>query len=237
MIAATVNMLLRPGELDLPVLVAVATGAVVVVSVAGFTAGLAHQLCERPTPAVDASHLYLQDAWRRLLPLPTRGYRHVLRYEYVLPHPGHQRRLGRRVGFPGRAWPCPWPLSPYKPVPWSPCSRSEFVGHEVRTSVGVSGTLSSLGAAAASDAAAGRSRRMIDLDSTSPTPPYEQIRSQVAAHVDNGALQPGDRLRPFVASRRTWALPSTRSPAPTALSSQASSRRGGVMAASSPVTR
>ena len=35
---------------------------------------------------------------------------------------------------------------------------------------------------------------MIDLDSTSSTPPYEQIRSQLAARVDSGALQPGDRL-------------------------------------------
>ena len=35
---------------------------------------------------------------------------------------------------------------------------------------------------------------MIDLDSISGTPPYEQIRSQVAAHVETGALQAGDRL-------------------------------------------
>ena len=35
---------------------------------------------------------------------------------------------------------------------------------------------------------------MIDLDSTSVTAPYEQIRSQLAAHVDSGALQPGERL-------------------------------------------
>ena len=35
---------------------------------------------------------------------------------------------------------------------------------------------------------------MIDVDSASGTPPYEQIRSQLAAHVDTGALQPGDRL-------------------------------------------
>ena len=35
---------------------------------------------------------------------------------------------------------------------------------------------------------------MIDVDSTSATPPYEQIRLQLAAHVDTGALQPGDRL-------------------------------------------
>ncbi len=35
---------------------------------------------------------------------------------------------------------------------------------------------------------------MIDLDSTSSTPPYEQIRSQIAAHVADGGLQPGDRL-------------------------------------------
>jgi DNA-binding transcriptional regulator YhcF (GntR family) len=35
---------------------------------------------------------------------------------------------------------------------------------------------------------------MIDLDSTSSTPPYEQIRAQFADHVTSGALQPGERL-------------------------------------------
>jgi len=35
---------------------------------------------------------------------------------------------------------------------------------------------------------------VIDLDHASGTPPYEQIRGQLAAHVDSGALQPGDRL-------------------------------------------
>ena len=35
---------------------------------------------------------------------------------------------------------------------------------------------------------------MIDLDSTSGAPPYEQIRAQVADRVASGALQPGDRL-------------------------------------------
>jgi DNA-binding transcriptional regulator YhcF (GntR family) len=35
---------------------------------------------------------------------------------------------------------------------------------------------------------------MIQLDSASATPPYEQIRAQVAAQVDSGTLQPGDRL-------------------------------------------
>jgi DNA-binding transcriptional regulator YhcF (GntR family) len=35
---------------------------------------------------------------------------------------------------------------------------------------------------------------MITLDTGSSTPPFEQIRSQVAAHVETGALQPGDRL-------------------------------------------
>ena len=37
---------------------------------------------------------------------------------------------------------------------------------------------------------------MIDLDDASATPPYEQIRAQLTAHVDSGALQPGDRLPP-----------------------------------------
>lgn len=35
---------------------------------------------------------------------------------------------------------------------------------------------------------------MITLDPASGTPPYEQIRAQVADRVDRGALQPGDRL-------------------------------------------
>ncbi len=35
---------------------------------------------------------------------------------------------------------------------------------------------------------------MIELDTSSTAPPFEQIRSQVAAQVDTGALQPGDRL-------------------------------------------
>src|SRR3954447_14874264 len=35
---------------------------------------------------------------------------------------------------------------------------------------------------------------MVDIDSPSAIPPYEQIRSQLAACVDTGSLQPGDRL-------------------------------------------
>lgn len=35
---------------------------------------------------------------------------------------------------------------------------------------------------------------MIDVDTASATPPFEQIRSQLAAEVGNGARQPGDRL-------------------------------------------
>ena len=35
---------------------------------------------------------------------------------------------------------------------------------------------------------------VIDLDTTSSTPPYEQIRTQVTEQVGSGALQPGDRL-------------------------------------------
>jgi GntR family transcriptional regulator len=34
----------------------------------------------------------------------------------------------------------------------------------------------------------------ITVDVTSPTPPYEQIRSQVAGYVRGGLLAPGDRL-------------------------------------------
>ncbi|MCW2787569.1 MAG: GntR family transcriptional regulator [Marmoricola sp.] len=35
---------------------------------------------------------------------------------------------------------------------------------------------------------------MITLDAFSATPPYEQIRAAIAADVDTGELQPGDRL-------------------------------------------
>ena len=35
---------------------------------------------------------------------------------------------------------------------------------------------------------------MITLDAFDGTAPYEQIRTQLAAHVDSGELQPGDRL-------------------------------------------
>jgi DNA-binding transcriptional regulator YhcF (GntR family) len=35
---------------------------------------------------------------------------------------------------------------------------------------------------------------MITLDSFDGTAPYEQIRTQLAAHVASGELQPGDRL-------------------------------------------
>jgi DNA-binding transcriptional regulator YhcF (GntR family) len=34
----------------------------------------------------------------------------------------------------------------------------------------------------------------ITLDPAGATPPYEQIRAQVVAHVEQGGLQPGDRL-------------------------------------------
>jgi DNA-binding transcriptional regulator YhcF (GntR family) len=35
---------------------------------------------------------------------------------------------------------------------------------------------------------------MITLDPSSGTPPYEQIRAEVVAHVERGELEPGDRL-------------------------------------------
>lgn len=35
---------------------------------------------------------------------------------------------------------------------------------------------------------------MIVLDAARGTPPYEQIRSQIAEHLESGELQPGDRL-------------------------------------------
>ncbi|NUP46597.1 MAG: GntR family transcriptional regulator [Catenulispora sp.] len=38
---------------------------------------------------------------------------------------------------------------------------------------------------------------IVELDETSPVPPYEQIRAQVAAMIGSGALPPGTRLPPI----------------------------------------
>ena len=73
-----------------------------------------------------------------------------------------------------------WCLAVLALAPWVTVVGYETVGHRHNAEV--------LALAARS------SRRLIDLDTTSATPPYEQIRSQLAAHVDTGALQPGDRL-------------------------------------------
>ena len=51
-------------EVGATVTAVVATGAAGILAVAVFTAWFSRALCERPSPAVDASHLYLQDAWR-----------------------------------------------------------------------------------------------------------------------------------------------------------------------------
>jgi DNA-binding transcriptional regulator YhcF (GntR family) len=40
----------------------------------------------------------------------------------------------------------------------------------------------------------GETERVVELDPASGTPPFEQIRSQVAARVADGSLQPGHRL-------------------------------------------
>ncbi len=34
----------------------------------------------------------------------------------------------------------------------------------------------------------------VTLDMTAPTPPYEQVRAQLAGHIRAGALRPGDKL-------------------------------------------
>jgi DNA-binding transcriptional regulator YhcF (GntR family) len=38
---------------------------------------------------------------------------------------------------------------------------------------------------------------IVELDETSPVPPYEQIRAQAAAMIGSGALPPGTRLPPI----------------------------------------
>jgi DNA-binding transcriptional regulator YhcF (GntR family) len=38
---------------------------------------------------------------------------------------------------------------------------------------------------------------IVELDDTSPVPPYEQIRAQVAAMIGSGVLPPGTRLPPI----------------------------------------
>jgi GntR family transcriptional regulator len=37
----------------------------------------------------------------------------------------------------------------------------------------------------------------LEIDPTSPTPPFEQLRQQVVAHVEAGRLAPGDKLPPI----------------------------------------
>lgn len=41
-----------------------------------------------------------------------------------------------------------------------------------------------------------RSSASISVDTTDPTPPYEQVRRQVIALISSGALGPDDRLPP-----------------------------------------
>jgi hypothetical protein len=66
-LATLLALLWRRG--DAPgTLVAVATiDAAVALGLMGITHWFGRVLCDRPTPAVDASHLYLQDAWRATL--------------------------------------------------------------------------------------------------------------------------------------------------------------------------
>lgn len=42
-----------------------------------------------------------------------------------------------------------------------------------------------------------RSELLLSIDPRSPVPPYEQMRSQVAAMVEDGSLPPGTRLPPI----------------------------------------
>ncbi|WP_284294915.1 GntR family transcriptional regulator [Luteimicrobium album] len=37
----------------------------------------------------------------------------------------------------------------------------------------------------------------LEIDPASPTPPFEQLRRQVVAHVEAGRLAPGDKLPPI----------------------------------------
>ena len=80
---------------------------------------------------------------------------------------------------------------------------------------------------------------MIDLDHTSSTPPFEQIRAQVAEHVASGALQPGHRLPTVrrLADDLGLATNTVARAYREASSSPVSSRPGAGPAASSPVTR
>jgi hypothetical protein len=58
------RVLWRRHELGGPEVVAVTVGAATILAVAVYAAWFGRALCERPIPAVDASHLYLQDALR-----------------------------------------------------------------------------------------------------------------------------------------------------------------------------
>jgi hypothetical protein len=63
-LAATVVVFWRLGEEDGALALVAVAGAGLTLAMAAFTLWFGRVLCQRPTPAVDASHLYLQDARR-----------------------------------------------------------------------------------------------------------------------------------------------------------------------------
>ena len=52
-------------------------------------------------------------------------------------------------------------------------------------------------------------RPLLTVDTGNPTPPYEQLRRQLAELIQSAALAPGDRLPPVRQPSAPW-------PAPTA---------------------
>jgi hypothetical protein len=63
-VTAAGRVLWHRHELAGPAVVSVTVGATTMLAVAVYAAWFGRAMCERPTPAVDASHLYLQDAIR-----------------------------------------------------------------------------------------------------------------------------------------------------------------------------
>ena len=118
--------------------------AAVTLGMAAFTAWFATAMCERPTPAVDASHLYLQDAWRSQhdelgprarLRLPRSvstgldGFGHRCQWLEPLAHPPRSSRRPGPITVIGQPRSVPPPAVAHAPSwPGAAARRSRYPG-------------------------------------------------------------------------------------------------------------
>ncbi len=58
----------------------------------------------------------------------------------------------------------------------------------------------------------------LSIDASSPVPPFEQLRAQIASQAASGELPAGTKLATVRALAATWASPRTPSLVPTASS-------------------